>query len=297
MLKVLVPTTITDALFVSSTVAEADNPAWAVGTTYALAAKVMYQHRNYESLAGSNLGNTPTDINSTWWLDLGPTNRWAMFDTITSTDTTSTGVAALVAVVAPGICNGVALLNISGAQSVTVATNQGYSQTQTLDNTFISNWYEYFFEPYDVKSDVLFGPLPPFGSAQITITVTPTVTNGTCKLGAAMFGNTVELGEVGYGATAGITDYSRKETDDFGITTLVQRGFAKKTDYPLFVENSQLRRVFSTLSQLRATPAVWVGSDNYQLSPLTVFGWIEDFGLNVQYPNYSTLSLTIQGLL
>lgn len=303
-LKVLAPTPIADAQFVSSVVAEADNPAWSSGTTYAAGAKVMYQHRNYESLQASNTNHLPDEVASTWWLTLGPTNRWGMFDTIINTPTslaTSVGTPALTATVAPGVCNGVAVLDIVNAQSVTVSMTNGattvYSETQSLDNTYISDWYEFWFSPYDVKSDVLFGPLPPYPSAHITVTATPNVVGDTVAIGAALYGNTVEIGMPLAGARAGIVDYSRITTDDFGVSTLVQRSYAKKTNFDLIIENTQLRRVYSTLAALRATPAVWVGSDNYQLSPLVVFGYYKDFSINVAYATHSTATLEITGMI
>ena len=144
---------------------------------------------------------------------------------------------------------------------------------------------------------LMFGPLPPYPSAQITVTITPTSIGGVVSCGAVMFGNTVEIGEVEYGATAGITDYSRKETDEFGITTLVERGYSKRATYSMLVENSQLRRVFSTLAALRATPAVWIASDDYKFSPLTVFGPPKTWGINVRYHTHSSVSLEIEGLI
>ena len=252
----------------------------------------------------ANTISTSPETNSDIWLDLGPTNKWAMFDTFISTSTTlttSVGVPELKAIVSPGVCNGVALLDIVGAASVSVIQKNGaltvFSQTQALDNTFISDWYMYYFEPFDVKSDVLFGPLPPYPSSTIEVIVTPTSVGGVVKLGAAMYGNVVELGQLQYGATAGIIDYSKKETDEFGLTTLVQRGYAKRATYTLNVDNTQIRRVFSTLAALRATPAVWIGVDDYSYTPLTVFGKYNDFGINVSYPTFSSCSLEIEGLL
>lgn len=144
---------------------------------------------------------------------------------------------------------------------------------------------------------MLFGPLPPFPSATVKLTFAPTSVGTTIKCGAALYGNTVELGAVEYGASAGITDYSRKETDEFGITTLVERGFSKHASYQLQVESSQLRRVFSTLAALRATPAVWTATDEYKLTPLNTFGYPKDWGVNIQYYNYASFSIEIEGLL
>lgn len=238
------------------------------------------------------------------WIDLGPTNRHAMFDSIVSTGTslvTSTSQPAMLVTVSPGICNGVATMDVTGVSSVTCEMFDGatlvYTETKTVDNTFISNWYEYFFEPYDVFTDLVFGPLPPYPSATVRLTFTPTVVGATVSCGAALYGNTVELGEVEYGASAGITDYSRKETDEFGITTLVERGFSKTASYTIQVATSQLRRVFSTLAALRATPAVWIASDDVDFTPLNAFGYPKDWGVNVQYYGYAAFSIEIEGLL
>jgi len=237
------------------------------------------------------------------WIDLGPTNRHAMFDSMMSTQTTlttSVGSPVLEVVVSPGICNGVAVLDVTGVVSVKCemfnGATQVYTETKTVNNTFISNWYEYFFEPYDVYTDLLFGPLPPYPSATVKLTFTPTAVGATIKCGAALYGNTVEIGSVEYGATAGITDYSRKETDEYGITTLVERGFSKHTSYSMMIDNTQLRRVFSTLAALRATPAVWVATDDYKFTPLNAFGYPKDWGINVQYAYQSSVSLDIEGM-
>ena len=313
------------------------------------------------------------------WLDLGPTNRHAMFDSIISTGTTQTtgvtvtmtiaspcvvtwnshgmangstltlsttgalptgltagttyyvvgaaantfnlaailggtaintsgsqsgvhtAIAHLCVVVSPGICNGVATMDVTGVASVKCemfnGATQVFTESKTLDNTYISSWYEYFFEPFDIFTDLLFGPLPPYPSATVKLTFVPTAAGTTISCGAALYGNTVELGTVEYGASAGITDYSRKETDEFGVTTLVERGFAKYASYNIQVENSQMRRVFSTLAALRATPAVWIATDDYKLTPLNSYGPPKDWGVNVQYYDYASFSIEVLGML
>lgn len=310
-LNVLKPTAITaDAQVISISTTESADGTYNAGTTYALAATVKYNHVRYESLQASNTGHTPDEVASTWWLELGPTNNWAMFDAQTSTSTTGTG--EIVVRVKPGAAfNSVAVIGITGAASVTCEVFAGsggsaiYTRTESLDNTFISSWYEYFFEPYDVFTDLLFGSLNGPGAAyawgaylngEVKITITGTTIGTTVTCAGILIGTNVELGSVQYGASSGINDYSVKETDAYGITTLVQRAYAKRANYSLVISNSQLRRVHSTLAALRATPAVWVASTDYNLSPLTVFGFYKDFSIQVAYPNYSTATLEIEGL-
>lgn len=302
VLKVLNPKPITEGSLVYSPVTENDAPLYAGGTTYALGAVVMYGHRLYESLQASNVGHTPTETANSWWLDIGPTNKWAMFDSINSSATTYTcsGTSPLLIKLSVGVVNGVSVTGLSGVSQVKVELRLGtneiaFSDTKALDDTFISSWYDFWFEPYSIETDLLFGPLPPYAGT-VEVSIYPTTSGGTVSVAALTAGVTVELGTVQYGATAGITDYSRKETDEFGVTSLVKRVYAKRTEFTLVVDNSQLRRVYSTLAQLRATPAVWAGSDDYRFSPLVVFGYYKDFQISVAYSDFSTCTLEIEGL-
>lgn len=304
LLKVVVPIPFTfnpDTQLVTSTVPEPDTgePAvWSSGTTYADGALVRYNHRIYESLQGANLNQNPETINSLFWLFLRPTNRWAMFDTKTSTLSDGGATVPMIFRIKPGQSfSSLSLVELSGASSVNVKMYNGLTlvteYTQSLDNSTITNWYEYFFNPFDIRSDLLFGPFPPYYNAELLVTITGT---GPIRLGGVVVGNAIELGTVRYGAGAGIIDYSKVETDEFGVTTLIQRNFARRTSMQIELPNTRLRTVHSTLSQLRATPAVWVGSDNYLFSPLVVFGVFKDFNIEVAYPNHSLCTLEIQGL-
>lgn len=304
-MKVLVPNNIAEHQLLSSVVPETDHPFWSPSATYGAGAVVMHAHRNFESLQSANVGHVPTLVSTDeWWLDLGPTNRWAMFDSMVSSATsfvTSGATPQLRVTLAPGLCNGVAVLDVSGAASVTVRQiNAGatvFEMTQVLDDTYIDDWYSYWFSPFQTKSDVLFGPLPPYPTGQIEIVVTPNVVGDTVSVGAVHFGNTVKIGETQFGARVGIISYSRIKTDDFGVSTLVRRKHAKKNNFELVIQNNELRRVYSTLAALDATPAVWIGADHPKFGVLVVYGFVKDFNLNVMYAKRSTASLEITGMI
>ena len=104
-MKLIRPTTLTDAMLTSSTAPENDYAVWSSGTAYAVGARVILTstHRKYEALAAST-GVSPAS-DPTKWLDLGPTNRWAMFDARVGTATTRT--STLQVVLAPGATDGV----------------------------------------------------------------------------------------------------------------------------------------------------------------------------------------------
>jgi len=294
-MKVITPTTIIDAMYTSGP-PEADYAAYAAGTTYALGNRVIRTstHRIYESLVAGNLGNTP-ESNPTKWLDIGPTNKWALFDSVVGTKTTV--ASPLTVVIAPGAVNAIALLELVGTSAtvaMTSATGGGtvYSQTISLDASEVGDYYEYFFGPLVQRTSVVLTDLPPYADGIITITLTGT----TVSLGVCAVGLLTDLGGTQYGATAGITDYSLKTTDAFGNTTLTQRSYAKRTTAKLWLGKGDVNRVHRKLADLRATPCVWVGVEDDALDPLTVFGFYKDFQVEVAYPTVALCSLEIEGM-
>lgn len=297
-MNVLAPLTITPAMLTASSLAEDDYAAWSGATTYALADRVVYSHRIFESLQASNLNKTPgATASATWWLDVGPTNRWAMFDG--SVSTASEDTADIVVTLTPGaIVDAVACVAAVG-DTVRVRMLDGadvvYDQTLSLDSTPIADWDDYFFSQQVLAGELVFDGLPRYLLA--TVEVTLAAAASVAALGVLAIGTLHELGTVEAGASAGITDYSRKTTDDFGTTTLLQRTYSKRSQQRLKLGTDELRRVQALLAGLRAVPCVWIGVGNTdRYAPLVVFGWFASFSLDIQGPVLSYCTLEIEGL-
>ena len=296
-MKVLTPTAITDALFTSSTAPETDHAAYAAGTTYALGARVIRTgtHRIYESLQAANVGNTP-ESSPTWWLDVGPTNRWAMFDAVVGTATEL--ASPLTVVLAPGYANALALLELVGSSvtvSMTSVAGGGtvYSRTVSLDASDISDYYDYFFSPFVQRSAVVLTDLPPYADGVLTVSITG---SGTVACGLLKVGLLTDLGITTSGVTAGINDYSVKETDAFGNTVLTERAWSRRLTAKVIVPKATFARVDRKLSDLRATPVVWITSEDEQLSPLVAFGFAKSFNTELAYTWHYLCSLEIEGM-
>lgn len=295
---VIKPITVNDANFVSSSLTEADYSAWSSGTTYAVGDRVIIttgQHKIYESLVASNLNNPPA-TSPTKWVEISATNRWKAFDS--SGGSKSVGTSPMNWVVTTGRIDSVAVLELQDANSVTilcVSTAEGtvYNQTYTLeDSTVVGNWFEYFFSAIRKQTEVIATDIPLYQDMTVTITVTGA---GTVYAGNVIFGARSELGLTQYGAKASIIDYSKKEVDVYGRATLVQRTFSKRMDITMLVENAIVDSVQYLLSDLRATPVLWVAAkDQYEL--LTVYGFYRDFNIDVTYTNNSICTLSIEGL-
>lgn len=300
-LKVIPPLVITDSNLTSSSVAETDYAAWNSGTTYSIGQRVILTstHKVYESLQNSNLNKNPaTDTSSPpYWIEVSATNRWKMFDTSNSTQTTNANT--IVVNLTPGkVINAVALLNIVGTSIRVKVTDplEGvvYDNTVSLNNNGnINNWYNYFFDPIKRKKNVILTDVPSYGTASFEITITNTGSDakcGVCVLGAVNYiGEGIELG-----ASVGIQDYSRKEKNDFGDYVLVQRSYSKRARFSMAVLNDQIDALQELLVDLRTTPCVWIGDDRYEST--MIYGFYKDFDIVIAYHLVSDCNLEIEGL-
>lgn len=296
-MKVLIPKAFNTSMLISSNAVEA-YPAYAAGTTYAKDARVDYGIHIYQSLVNSNIGNQP-DISPLHWVQIGPDNKHAMFDTQVSTQTTST--APLTVVLATGGIESVYLGNVAAAR-VRLTVRDGlagpiiYQQTQSLSSTEVADWFQYFFNDTLInKTSALFVGIPVVSGSHATIEVEG---SGSVAVGHVAFGRIQELGMVQQGAQSGIRDYSRKETDEFGTTTFVVRGYSKWLNVQMLVERARFNVVQRNLYALRAQPCVWIGADDcpeYD-EALTVFGYFKDFVHSIEYYSHSLCDLEIEGL-
>lgn len=301
LMYAVMPTPFTPAKLVSTTALEA-NPLWVSGTTYAKDAKVVWIHPEgvvvvyhiFMSLVSSN--TTEPGLDPLTWVDIGPCNKCAMFDSRVSTQTLA--ASPLVVVLEPGsVTSNLALLNLVGT-SLTVEMLVGasvvFSQTTSLQGAEISSWWDYYFTPDEQVTLALFDNLPVYNNAQIRITLTgPT----DVAIGHCIFGTRQDLGSLQYGATAELIDYSRKETDEFGVTTFVERDYADEFSGQLLVENTQLNSVKRILRKLRATPTLYVGTSDDRFRELFVaFGWVKSHRIAVPYPFESLLDVEIGAL-
>ena len=296
-MKVIAPLTITEAMLTATTLPEADYATWSSGATYAAGDRRIKGHKIWESAAGSNTNHDPeTDTNHDWWLEVGPTNRWAMFDG--SVSTASTAAVDIEVEITPGaIVDALAIIAGVG-NSVRVQMHDGatlvYDQTQSLDSTPIESWFDYFFADFALAGELLFQDLPLYRSGVITVTIT--ASSGEASVGALVLGRLHDLGNTRPGASSGYIDYSPKETDQWGTTKFEKGAFARTSSQQMWLYTDQARRISAIVTGLRATPAVWIGDDNTELfGVLTVFGLVRNFSIDLPGPVISYCTLEIEG--
>lgn len=282
-------------LYTNLTNANAD---WSSATTYSLGQVVSYGFSVYTSLQNTNLNQNPATATA-YWVRTGPTNKTAMLDSQVSTASTSS--SSIIFVLRVNSTDTVSLLNLLGAKAEVslldyeTKTNLFHS-TVNLQGGSVTSWWDYFEynETYD-KTQVLFLNLPSSGDAIISVKIAG---SGSVKIGSFINGLIEDLGMTQYGVTTGIIDYSRKVTDEFGNTSFVVRNFSKRMSAKISLTNPNVNRVQRLLYNLRATPALWIGTTDVTFEePLVVFGFYKDFSTEIAYPSHSLCNLEIEGLI
>lgn len=305
-MKIVRPQPVTDAILLSSSVPENDYAAWSGATTYGLGAYVIKAatHRIYKSLQAGNLNHDPAaeanPASPVWWLDYSSTNRWMMFDKVVGQQTSQADSIAISIQTAVRV-DSVALLNIS-AKTVTVKMTSAsdatvYENTFDVTNEKASNgWYSYFFTTplteFLRKTDLFITDLPPYNSAKIDITLNDA--GNTVKCGELIYGLANDIGGTQYGARVGIQDYSVKTVDTFGNYSVLQRAFAKRGTFTVWVDSLDMSTAMALLSSIRSTPTLFIGSDS--IEPSMIYGFYKDFDIDIAYPTASICSIEVEGL-
>ncbi len=264
----------------ASSVPETDYPAWAAGVTYAAGARVAVTalHRVFESVVGGNAGHDPATAGTSYWIDAGPTNRWAMFDPAAGPATSSTAPI----VVTLALADLVDAIGLVDLQAASVRVQLVASGVTIFDQTRTG----------PAACEVFLGlPLGSLRNATITITPSP---GAAAIVGKLIAGAALDLGTLGDAPTVGLTDFSKRETDAFGITTIAERGWTKRIEAKCRVEAAAVDGIQRQLAAIRAQPALWVGEGDFP--SLISYGFFKDFSQIVSLQGVSTCSLSINGL-
>ena len=186
------------------------------------------------------------------------------------------------------------------AESATVTltvdgvTNYTSTQSFNLGGNAIDNWFSWFFEPIGRKSTLLFLDVPVYANGVVTVTIARDNPADIVACGSLLLGRQLSLGDTEHGVDIGIIDYSRKEADQFGVISVVERAFAKRMTARVVMQTDAVDDIHRNLAALRATPVLWIGSETFE--SLTVYGFYKEFSIDLAYPTVSYCSLTIEGL-
>lgn len=295
------PWCILPSMLTSSTAAEPGpgETEWTSGATYAVGEERIRasMHRKYlRQVAGA--GAVAPELDFANWLDIGPTNKWAMFDTLRNTATIAP--SPLSVSVTPGKrINAQALMGLD-ADEVTITMTVGgvveYTHTQSLILRQTTTWTEYFFGEFSNQPSLALFDLPLYSGAVINVTLTRAA--GNVALGAMVIGTYVNVGKVEYSPEIDSLNFSKVDRDDFGNATLVPRRAIPKTDQTLIIDKASVNKILNLRDSLDAVPAVYSGlddkSDDGYFEALLILGIWKRWSLNLAYPNHAKGTMQLE---
>lgn len=303
-ISVLVPVEVDSKVLTSSTAVETYQD-YAATTTYAKGNRCVSPttHRIYESLKDTNKGNDPADTanltgTTPWWLDDGPANRWAMFDTDVSTATVAPSPFSVV--LRPGFFKDLYLGGLDADEiDLVVRSSPGGEVIRAthavLEGSKPDDYDDYFFSHFKPQIDFIEQDIDTYNAAEITVTLTKA--SGNVKCSVMDVGDLVELGKTLSGAKVTPKTFSYIEQDKFGGAKITRRGAANDLAVSGVLERSDAGAVHQTLLSVLDMPCLVMASQHVDYTPLRCFGLISG---GIEYPNIQDkcmLNINVQGLI
>lgn len=274
-MKVLISKEVTDSTFVSSSVTESAIAAWSASSTYLRDWTAVIGHRVYQSLIHNNIGNDPR-VTPDKWLDCGPTNGWAMFDSEHSSSTVTSSSLSVT-------------LNLGSITDIVLTGVVGSTVTVTVGGTTVRTAAVPAIVPPLKHETLVLSGLTITG--QFTLTLTGSGTISICNLSAGSF---YEVGTTPGEVEHSVIDYSFNETDQFGTTTLRRRKYSRHISCTLDIANSSLTNLRAVLNSLRAKVCYWHVSDTFDV--LNAFCQLKDASVVLDGPTTSSYAIQLDSL-
>ena len=293
--------------------------------TYIIGGRCKYENKIWQSTVEDNLGNLPSDV-SVSWSKVQTVNNFALLDLeensnsiaiqgtegthfvyIAKPDSPTYTPASLPRTVNAFFTDACAVEIQSKVSevSISVSTSAGvFSKTVVTKDYSSANLVSGLYKEIEkcLSKYVTF--------RVYNVTVSLRLHNGmdstgemldplsTVKIGEIVFGNSLNFGGTAYGMRSGIIDYSRKETNDFGVTSFIKRSFSKTVNCSVYVKNEDYNRVVRTFQELMSKPTVWIATESQDyVNGSIIYGTYKDFTVVISYPSYSMLETEIQGLV
>lgn len=239
-----------------------------------------------------------------FWDEIGATNQYACLDEYVNTQTVALDEIHMKLQV--DRIDHVALFALAGkevamtlwdGEEATVLWEATVSLAYGTIGVQSASWWEYFYGEFALQTTCAVAI--PFASSSAVLELRVVAAAGThAAVGAMALGRSQDIGIATYGMSAGMLDYSTRETDEYGRTKLEPGPWAKRCGVDLRVENKKIDSVYQALSSLRAVPTAWLGVPGVDgFESFNVFGTFREFDITVAGNRQSWCRLEIEGLI
>lgn len=286
---IVVPRHVITAAMATSTAT--DEPAWSLGTTYALSAYVSKAGTRYYSLQDSNTGHDPEEVDSLWWKPDGPVNSMRMFDISPATRTDFGGVDSTVTIT-PGIYCTTVLMSGVQALKVRLQVYDGATLKDTFEKTLWTSdgteWGYDFGEVY-AQGDVVFDTLP-VPSTHFVVTF-----YSANEVGAVFFGRRSWLGDAEKGARASNEQRGTDYTDENGDLVASRRGITRRLSARTTAGRDAFNRLTNLKERLSGEYAAWIVAPSVgDYDSAVVIGRYQSFEIELDASNTTDIACSLE---
>lgn len=318
-MKVVTPITITPATYLKTPATygysnATDYPEWSVATAYAIGDRVIVDamQSTFECIS-ANTGNAPVlaPATSIYWIRVGASNAWKPFDAIVSSLSVGYNAASQLAdlmcfqLIGLGRFNTVCILSTDAASvrvrfSLDGGATFAYNMSmRAVDTSPVIDAWTYLTADLNVARDFVFEGIDGYGTTSDFVLQIFVQNDGAgipVEVGEIVVGVGIDIGDCHSGARLTLNDYSRKERNDFGDLTLVERAYSFTGTFEVEIPSARRNKIQSLMADLRATPSVYFPSASDANDGLVVFGFQKSFDITYETPERAYAALEIEGL-
>lgn len=301
---VIPPTPVTSIL--SSTIAEPDTTvgeiAWVSAGSYTEGEERIRTttHKVYTCITTHSGRTALPETDTVYWLETGPTNKWAMFDLYRNTSSIISSGGFSTSVALGKRTDSIAILgaNITDitvtVSSVTGGGNIYGPNTFSLVSRDVQDYYDYFYMDFTYKPSILIFDIPPYIDAVITISST-----ASGSIASVVLGTQEHIGYTLKGHKNDALNFSLITRDSYGNSVLVPRRSVPKTSQNLIIKDTNLAKVLYLRETLNAVPAVWSGlkdtTEGY-FESLLILGIYKNLSISIDNEKFINCTLELEEL-
>ena len=284
---------------------------WVRNTVYKLNDEVLYDNHIYRTVVDNNQGVQP-DLNTGKWLLFGVDNAYASIDLHSKTKTViDEGLPFIELNFTTEQFTHLAFGGVQGATlKVTEKDTKGVvikTKDYTLGVSRIDavNWYDYFYLPIPDTSgtgsglpvDILLDAISP-KVATITVKLMPNG-KGEAFISSMIGGKGINLGDTEYGLSVGLVDYSKKVTDEYGITTLERRNVRETMECDIVIPAKQAQGAKRVVKNSLGRALMFIADPetDSNFDNLIILGYIDDYTTYYNNGVISRSSIEIEEVL
>jgi len=253
-------------------------------------------HLLYWSVRDDNEDHDPTADAGVYWLEMSPTNRWAMHDRMLGFGVNNTRIATRWGELIDNTyeidepLDTVCAFVLQGASVQVTVAARSYDETITIEGDPGRVKWQIDDAPHMHK--VLFEDVDFEPGDQIRVRISNP--GGVAACAELVFGLAIDAGGTRWGGRPNIKDYSVIEPDDFGTFKVVKRPWHQTFAGEVLVDTADLDPMVELLTLKRGSPLLFIGDPDYRST--IVFGIVKSFEPTIAYPDMTPFQLDLESV-